>query len=84
MRELKEKAGRLKEVQAKLNAIFDEAKGENGQMAIANVKSVTDVEGEIKRLSDEQTALRKDMKALEAIARAQTETEETAEYLNFP
>ena len=81
IKELQEKIARLREVDGKLNALFEEAVVD-GVKSLANIKSVEDPQGEIERLNAEMKSLREDISKLQAVERAEAERAETKTYLD--
>ena len=77
--EVMEVKGKLDEANAKLNALYEESKDEDGVMRRDNIRSVADPVAELLRLNTEQADLAKQLQNAEVFERQALEAKETRE-----
>ena len=77
-----EKQGSLAEVNATLNALYEESKDADGVMRRDNIRSVENPDAELTRLNAEQAALLVEIQKEDVFERQALEAKETRDYLN--
>ena len=79
--EVMEVRGKLDEANAKLNALYEESKDEDGVMRRDNIRSVADPVAELLRLNTEQADLAKQLESAVTFETQALEAKETRDYL---